>query len=197
MAKKMKPKIMKVIRTDAFVKITQETDRTFETKTVPVEPGRTEKKEVTNVREITETAHEAPLPSFDKALQALAPIACRALEIPSDWAKGVTVNGLAVSYDKNGRRTVTLFFAKSLDRTATTHPLKTPAFLIDDGKTTSEGRRQCTPTESDRVIEFIKEAQDYALGERSQTLLKFEEETKKEDDKTAPLPGLDGPAIGE
>lgn len=184
-----KPKILKVVRTDAFVKVRVETSRQSEQKAAPdpKKPGETKTKEVTSFEENEITAHEAPLPAFDEALQALGPVAAKALEVPPEWAKNVVVVSVAISYTEHNIRSAVIGFVKSINATASLHPLKTPSFQIDDGKTPEQGRRQCTPSHAEKVADFLKEAQRYAAGERSQQLLNFEED-EDDDDKTTALP---------
>lgn len=188
------PKLLKIKTTDEFIQFTHEVSRTTETVTKPdaESPGGTKDARVTSVEEHTITAHEAPLPAFDKAFRALSAVVAKVLECPPDWADGVTVTTLAITYTKTGIRTVVLGFFKSINATSSLHPLKTPAFQIDDGKTPDDGRKQCTPKHSELVDEAIKQAQRYAAGERSQQMLKFEDDKKDEkDEKLQELPGID------
>lgn len=191
-AKQQKPRILKVVRTDSFVKILHEISKQTEQKTVPdpKEPGKTSTKEVTST-EINEiTAHEAPLPAFDAALQELSDVVVNVMELGAGYKKGINVGAVSISYDKAGMRTAVISFTKSLDATGSLHPLKTPAFQIDDGKEASTGRRQCAKKHAEAVVELIKQAQRYALGERSQQLLDFEDKTDApdaEDDKQGTL----------
>lgn len=193
--KNAKPKILKVVRTDTFVEIVREIARTSEQKTVPnsKEPGKTDTKTVTSSSEFKEKSHEAPLESFDEALQALAPVAAVMIGCDSDWAKNVSVLGVAFSFTEHGIRSAQILFSKPLLGGETIHPLKTPMFQIDDGKTPDQGRRQCAPKQAEKIVEFIKEAQRYADGERSQTLLDFQDDSDDEDtnpDNVEQLPGM-------
>lgn len=194
MKKDPKPKILKVVRTDAFVKIRQEVHRSSEQQTTPDKdnPGKAKTQLVTSTRELEETAHEAPLPAFDDALQALSGVAANILGCPKEWTKGITVVALGLTYTEQGIRSAQVSFVKEMKAIEDgLHPMKTPFFQIDDGKTPAQGRRQCAKGHAEQVIEFIKEAQRYANGERSQQLLKFEEEGDDGDDgKIEKLPGI-------
>lgn len=115
------------------------------------------------------------------------------LEVGAEWKKGITIVGISITYTESNVRTAVVSFVKSISATNALHPMKTPAFQIDDGKKADDGRRQCAKGHADDVIDFIKEAQKYAEGERSQTLLDFEDGGDEDDeeekgDKTAPLP---------
>ena len=56
----------------------------------------------TEEREIK--AHEAPLASFDEAMQKLVPVACKVMEFPPDYKQGMIVKSVTVSHTKNGTR---------------------------------------------------------------------------------------------
>ncbi len=196
-AKSTKPKILSVKRTDDYVQIAHEAMKTTEHKTTPdkSKPGETKTKEVSSAEVIDLTAHDAPLPAFDEALQSLGPVAALALGCPSSYADNVNVDGFSLSYTENGTRSVVISFTKPLLQGTAEHKMKTPTVQIEDDKTTGE-RRQCTPNHAERVIEAIKQAQRYVGGERSQQVLGFEEEDETDDDKIEQLPGMkqDDPA---
>lgn len=189
-----KPKILFVKRTDTFVQIRHESMNTRE-QAVDVEKTKNQAagdkpktKEVTNTEEIDLTAHESPLESFDKALQALAPVIARVMDCDSDWSGKIEVISLTVTHTENGTRSAVINYVKQLLGGTSLHPLKTPSFQIEDDKKTGE-KTQVVPNHADRVIAVIKEAQRYVLGERGQTVLGFEE---KPDPKSniEQLPGL-------
>lgn len=191
--KPQKPKILKVVRTDAFVKIRQESSRSSEQKNGPDpdKPGETKTKTVTSSSEFEETAHEAPLPAFDEALQALADAVVNVMELGQGYKKGLTVTGIALSYTNSNVRTAVISFVKEFNATSSSHPMKTQAFQIDDGKKADDGRRQCAKKHAEAIVDFIKQAQRYAAGERSQQLLKFEEESTEKDDGQGKIVGIE------
>lgn len=194
--KPTKPKILSVKRTDDYVQIAHEAMKTTEHKTTPDKnkPGETKTKEVSSAEVIDLTAHDAPLPAFDKALQSLGPVAALALGCPSSYADNVEVESFSLSYTENGVRSVVIHIIKPLLQGTASHKLKTPTIQIEDDKQTGE-RRQCTPNHAERVIDAIKEAQRYVAGDRSQQVLGFEED-EEDDDKIEQLPGMkqDDPA---
>lgn len=189
-AKTTKPKILFVKRTDEIVDIRHEAMNTREQKVVPDKnkPGETKTKEVQSSETITVESHDVPLESFDKALQALGVVAAKQLDCDPDWGGKIEVIALGISYNERGVRTVEINFTKPLLQGSVFHKLKTPAFQIDDDKQSGE-RRQCTETHAERVIEVIKQAQKYVLGERGQGVLGFEEDDEG-DDKIEQLPGM-------
>lgn len=128
-------------------------------------------------------AHDAPLQKFDDALQALAAVSAKVLEVPAEWASGITVQTLDLSYTKAGTRSAQVFFTKALDATTCQHPLKTPTFQIEDGGKGEDSRRQCSPKHSEFVLDMIKQAVAYAGGKRQQMQLGFDEKKGDESAK--------------
>ncbi len=148
-------------------------------------------KQVTSFSEMKEKTHEAPLPAFDAALQALGRVAGVVMGAGADWGgQGVEVTGVAMSYTEHGVRSAQVLFTKQLLGGASTHPMKTPVFQMDDGKSADQGKRQCAPKHAEAIADFLKEAQRYAAGERSQELLDFQDDEEDDDDKIERLPGI-------
>lgn len=194
--KPTKPKILFVKRTDSSVQIRHEAMNTREQK-VDVEKTKNQPagaapktKEVQSSEEIDLTAHDAPLESFDKALQALGVVAAKQLDCDGDWAGKIEVVSLSVSYNERNVRTAVINFTKPLLQGTAIHPMKTPAFQIEDDK--QGERRQCTENHGDRIIAVLKEAQRYVLGARGQGVLGFEDD-EEDDDKIEQLPGMEKP----
>jgi len=153
-------KILKVIRNESFVRFVRE---------VTVTKGTEEKQDI--------TAHEAPLPAFDKALQALADVAVNILEVGQDYKQGMAIVSVSISHTKAGTRSVSLAFVKKIDATGTEHRLDTPVFQIDDARKGEEGgqRRQCSKKHAELVGDFLDEAVKYANGKRAQQMLPLDD----------------------
>lgn len=164
-------KLLKIQRTDSYVRFSHEAKGPTIKANDPKNPGTT--KEHVSTEERVVTAHEAPLKSFDTALQALADVVANILEAGQEWKKGVKIIALSLSYTKTGVRSAAITFAKTLEATGEAHQMATPLFQIDDGATPSEGRRQCSKKHAEAVAVMIREAEKYAEGERQQTMLKF------------------------
>jgi hypothetical protein len=152
-AKSKGGKILRLTRTDSLVRYRQE----FKTDT--------------GIEERDITSHDAPLKKLDDALQALAPVAAKVLELPPDYAKGIVVHSVGISYTKAGTRSAIIYFKKALDATSTNHGMDTPSFQIDDAGDGEEGRRQVVPKHAALVDELIDQAEDYADGKRQQVQL--------------------------
>jgi len=183
-------KMLKILRTEGFVRFVHEVAGPTIKANDPKNPGSTKDHQTMENRKVT--AHEIPLKSFDKALQALADVACNILEVGAGYAKGITVLSLGISYTKSGVRSAIIVFNKTIDATGTAHRMQTPMFQIDDGATPDEGRKQCTKQHAAAVDKMIDEAVKYAAGERQQGTLKFEgsagDDGSAEDDDNPPLP---------
>jgi hypothetical protein len=153
-------KILKVIRDDSFVQFRHEVS------------GHD------SVEDRDIIAHEAPLKSFDICLQALAAVACAMLQLPPDYAIGMTVRTLTVSHTKRGTRSVVIKVIKALDTTRRNHPITTPQFKIDDGAEGEEGSMECEQSHAEMVDAMIYEVEQYANGDRQQALLPFRDESE-------------------
>jgi hypothetical protein len=153
-------KILKVIRDDKFVQFRHEV-------------GGHESVEDRDI-----IAHEAPLKSFDLCLQALVAVVCAVLQLPSDYATGMTVRSLTVSHTKRGTRSVAIKAIKGLDTTGRNHPITTPLFQIDDGAEGEDGRMECQQAHAELVDAMIYEVEQYANGDRQQALLPFRDESE-------------------
>lgn len=153
-------RLLKIIRNESFVRFVRE---------VTITKGTEEKQDI--------TAHEAPLPSFDKALQALTDVAANILEVGQDYKKGMAIVSVSISHTKAGTRSVSIAFVKKIDATGTDHRLDTPVFQVDDAGKGEEGgqRRQCSKKHAELVADFLDEAVKYANGKRAQQMLPLDD----------------------
>jgi hypothetical protein len=121
-------------------------------------------------------AHEAPLASFDKTLQALSDVAVNILELGTGYAKGISVLSVSFSYTKKGTRSAAIVFSKELDATGSSHRMTTPLFQFDDAAEGEDGqRRQCTKKHAELLHQMIVETENYANGERQQRVLPLDD----------------------
>lgn len=137
------------------------------------------------VKEMTETCHEAPLESFDTALQALAPIASEWAELRNDST--VEVHTLALDYTKHGTRSVRLFFTRELSVTGKKYKLKAPPVQIDEPATDEKTAKQADKADVKAVQAMIDEAIKYIEGERQQMILGMDEGEKEEQESELPM----------
>lgn len=138
--------------------------------------------------EIEQTSHEAPLTSFDTALQALAPIACNILELGKSYDDGMTVRSVRIKRTKSGTRSVSIGFEKKLNAVDNPHRFSTPLFNIDQPGENEQGARECSPKQTELIDAFIKEAEKYQNGDRQQRLLPLVQEPEDGEQ----IPGTEG-----
>lgn len=129
------------------------------------------------VEERDHTCHEAPLKSFDDALQSLSDVVVNILELGQGYRKGITVVSVSFSYTKKGTRSAAITFSKELDATNGAHRLTTPLFQFDDAAEGEDSgqRRQCTKKHAELIDVLIVETEKYANGERQQRLLPLDD----------------------
>lgn len=121
-------------------------------------------------------AHEAPLKSFDNALQALTSVVCTIMEVGKAYARGMTIRSLSISYTKKGTRSASIKFGKHLDATDQNHFTSTPVFQFDDPADGEEGKKQCSTPDAQLIATAIAETVRYAKGERQQRLLPLDDD---------------------
>lgn len=123
----------------------------------------------------TITAHEAPLESFNEAMNNLRTVVREMLELPEKWVETVLIKTLSISRTKAGTRSVSIAFSRT-GKTGRTFAAPTPLFRIDSPENEDE---RIDPELSKKSIELvvimINEAMRYVAGERAQALLPFEQ----------------------
>lgn len=121
-------------------------------------------------------AHEAPLPELSAAFAKLAPVICEIIEVEPSWADGLSITRLAISYTKAGTRSVKFKCNKQLEcRKDFLWKLDTPMVQVDKPADGESGQIDIEDKKHLKLIfEAIKQAERYANGERSQSLLNFD-----------------------
>lgn len=120
-------------------------------------------------------AHEQPLPELPSAFGALPPVFCEIMELPAEYATGLSITGITISHTKQGTRSVKLHAKKQLEtRTDFLHPISSPMIQIDKPAEGESGDVQLKDKKKLNALnKAIKEAERYADGKRSQKLLDF------------------------
>ena len=132
--------------------------------------------ETADLIESTVTAHEEPLPSFTKAFEKLPAVFCSIMELPADWATGLTVRKLTIKRTKAGTRSVIISCTKQLEvRRDHLHTVGTPVVQIEKASEGESGAVEVDGKLCKIILTAIHEAEKYQTGERSQTLLNFNE----------------------
>jgi len=166
-------KLLRIIRSESFVRFRREIHGHDERFNDSANPGTT--KTVSGVEQHDITTHEAPLKSFDDAMQAMSDAVCNILEVGQEYKKGMIITSMSISHTKHGTRSVAIAFKKALTATETNHSMVTPMFQIDNVLDGEEGRMQCTKLHAEQIAEFIEEAIRYAEGDRAQQMLPLDD----------------------
>lgn len=142
---------------------------------IVLNPETTDENVATEERSVV--AHEEPLPSLPKAFGALPPVFCEILELPAEYATGLSIYGFTISYTKQGTRSIKLRAKKQLEsRTEFLHPMDAPMIQIDKPADGESGEIQIKDSKLLKlVIKAIQEAEKYANGDRSQAILGFDQ----------------------
>lgn len=142
---------------------------------VTMNAGNTDESVPTEERSVT--AHEAPLDSLPAAFGQLPPVFCKILELPAEWATGLSITKILISRTKLGTRSVKFWGKKQLEtRRDFLHLVTTPVIQIDNPADGESGEIQLNDKAMiDLILVAIHEAEQYAGGKRSQKLLDFDE----------------------
>jgi hypothetical protein len=135
----------------------------------------------------TISERDNPLPSFSKAMEALAPIVTSVCHL----AKGYHEEGMKVASfklgTKGGAPTITIRAKKDLDDSSKQFVFDTPERLLD--QPTEEGSYSPPLKQEfrDLIAEAIAEAKGYVKGERAQGQIEFDDgkDDEAETDKDA------------
>lgn len=129
-----------------------------------------------SMEERTIVAHEAPLPELSNAFAKLSPVFCEILEVEPGWSDGLTITRIGISYTKAGTRSVRFRATKQLEcRRDYLHKIDSPMVQIDKPADGESGEVQVEKKHVTLILKAIHEAERYAKGERSQSLLNFDE----------------------
>lgn len=121
-------------------------------------------------------AHEAPLPELAASFAKLSKVFCQVMELDEGYEDGLAVFRLSISYTKAGTRSVRLRATKQLEcRRDYLHKIEAPMVQIDKPAEGESGEIQIEKKSVALVAKAIHEAERYANGERSQSLLNFDE----------------------
>lgn len=111
------------------------------------------------------TSFEAPMASFEDALDALTPVACNILGLGEDYAEGAKTRVVTISYSKRGTRSCQLQIKKEISATNSNHCISTPKFQFDDAQDGEQGQMECSKKQKEVIEAFIAEAIKY-IGDK-------------------------------
>jgi hypothetical protein len=139
----------------------------------------TANKETDDTNDVVEskiTAKEEPLPSLTKAWNSLPAVFCEIMELPPEYTEGLVITRLAIRRTKQGTRSVILHATKQLEwRSEFLHKISAPCVQIDQAADGESGAVQLEKKLCKAITTAIHESERYMSGERSQTMLNFDE----------------------
>lgn len=126
---------------------------------------------VSDTKKTSLNSFDEPEKEFTEAMQALAPIACKLLELPPSYTDGMTVLGVALTYNETQGRGCVITCSKSLENFNAPLLLNTP-HLAEDAE-----YGPIAPTELVRAIDELEmRAQRFRQGMRLQADIFSDEE---------------------
>lgn len=130
-------------------------------------------------------SRDNPLPAFDNAIAALAPLVCQLIKVPATYVENMRAVGITIA--DGGNEQVTVIAAKSLDDAQGPFNIATPLRLMD----LPEAEGSYTPPLDAKQValidEVVEQAKAYILGNRAQGQIEFKKDDEDEDDATEPL----------
>lgn len=139
----------------------------------------TANKETDDTNDVVEskiTAKEEPLPTLTKAWNALPAVFCEIMELDGSYTEGLTITRMAIRRTKQGTRSVILHATKQLEcRSEFLHEISAPCVQVDKAADGESGAVQLEKKLCAAITKAIHEAEQYMSGNRSQTLLNFDE----------------------
>lgn len=122
------------------------------------------------------TAKEEPLATLTKAWAALPAVFCEIMELDPSYTEGLTITRLSIRRTKQGTRSVILHATKQLEcRSEFLHKMISPCVQVDKAADGESGAVQLEKKLCTAITKAIHESERYMGGERSQTLLDFDE----------------------
>jgi hypothetical protein len=128
-------------------------------------------------------SRDNPLPAFDQAIAALAPLVCQLVNLPASYVENMRASGITIT-DGSGNEQVTVVAAKSLDDANGPFNIATPLRLMDLPE--AEGSYS-PPLGADQVAlidEVVEQAKQYILGNRAQGQIEWKDDKKGDVDET-------------
>lgn len=127
---------------------------------------------------------EAPLPSFDGALQALRHCLPEILMVTPAWADSCKVKGITVTRTKAGDRSAAITAQVDVPYGNVPFTFRTPATKVDNPQDGSlELPKVLSKESAERIDSFLREAEKYIRGERLQIQLPLDTEDDSSPDE--------------
>lgn len=145
-------------------------------------------KETDDTNDVVEskiTAKEEPLDSLTKAWSNLPVVFCEIMELTETdakgknhypYANGLVITKMSIRRTKQGTRSVILHATKQLEcRSGHLHKISTPCVQVDKATDGESGAVEIDKKWAEMVHKAIHESERYMSGDRSQTMLDFDQ----------------------
>lgn len=132
-------------------------------------------------------SNENPLPEFNHALDALAPLACEIVEAPEGWVTNLKVNGLKLGALRDAR-TASVIVQKGIGLSGKVLNVTTPPALLSTPQTEGAVTQPLSTVQASLVGEAEEQAKRYVKGERAQGTLDIDEDEEDGDDSESATP---------
>lgn len=128
------------------------------------------------------TFHDNPLPSFEKALNALPEHVCSLCELPSKDAEKIEATGITIVPDGDDNEQALITAKKKIRKGKRVFNISTPLLSMYPSEAKDAKASDAMDEDQAKAItKFAAEVKKYILGERAQGKLSFEEEDGKKD----------------
>lgn len=122
------------------------------------------------------TAKEEPLAALTSAWANLSGAFVAIMELPASYTEGLAITRLSIRRTKQGTRSVILHATKQLEcRNEFLHKMVCPCVQVEPATDGESGSVQIETELCETILQAIHEAERYLAGERSQTLLNFDQ----------------------
>lgn len=133
-------------------------------------------------------SRDKPLPAFDNAIAALAPLVCELLHLPKTYVENMRAVGVTIT-DGSGNEQVMLIASKSLDDAQGPFNIATPLRLMDLPEAEGSYTPPLGANQVALIDEVVEQAKQYILGNRAQGQIEFEKEDADDESEDDPNQG--------
>jgi hypothetical protein len=133
-------------------------------------------------------SRDKPLPVFDNAVAALAPLVCELLHLPKTYVENMRAVGVTIT-DTSGNEQVTVIAAKSIDDAQGPFNIATPLRLMDLPEAEGSYTPPLGANQVGLIDEVVEQAKQYILGQRAQGQIEFKEEDADDETEDDPNQG--------
>lgn len=126
-------------------------------------------------------SRDNPLPAFDQAITALAPLVCELVHLPEKYVENMRAVGVTVS-DASGNDMVTVIAQKSLDDANGPFTIATPLRLMDTPTEEGSYSPPLSAKQAALINEVVEQAKEYIRGNRAQGQIQLNDDDDGSED---------------